>query len=45
MRGVRYSAAGASTRSIVMRSKSGTIRTVESRHSLEKVRRQHAAGG
>jgi fructose-1,6-bisphosphatase II len=37
--GVRYTAAGASTRSIVMRSKSGTIRTVESRHSLDKLRR------
>ena len=44
-RGVRYTAAGASTRSIVMRSKSGTIRTVESRHSLEKLRRYYSTHG
>jgi fructose-1,6-bisphosphatase II len=37
LRGVRYSSAGASTRSIVMRSKSGTVRTVDSHHSLRKV--------
>jgi len=41
-RGVRYTASGASTRSIVMRSKSGTIRTVESRHSLDKVGRYYS---
>jgi len=41
LRGVRYSSAGASTRSMVMRSKSGTVRTVESRHSLEKLRRYY----
>jgi fructose-1,6-bisphosphatase II len=34
MRGVRYTESGARTRSIVMRSRSHTIRTVESRHSL-----------
>jgi fructose-1,6-bisphosphatase II len=34
MRGVRYTESGARTRSIVMRSRSRTIRTVESRHSL-----------
>jgi fructose-1,6-bisphosphatase II len=45
LRGVRYAADGASTRSIVMRSKSGTIRTVESRHSLDKVRRRHSDRG
>ena len=39
LRGVRYSAAGASTQSIVMRSKSGTVRVVESTHVLEKVQR------
>jgi fructose-1,6-bisphosphatase II len=39
LRGVRYSETGASTRSIVMRSRSGTMRTVESRHSLEKLAR------
>jgi fructose-1,6-bisphosphatase II len=42
LRGVRYFPAGASTRSIVMRSRSGTIRTVESRHSLDKLRKHHA---
>jgi fructose-1,6-bisphosphatase II len=42
LRGVRYSSsAGASTRSMVMRSRSGTVRTVESRHSLEKLRRYY----
>ena len=43
LRGVRYSSAGASTRSIVMRSRSGTVRTVENRHSLEKLRRYYDA--
>jgi len=37
LRGVRYSATGAQTESIVMRSRSGTIRSVRSTHSLEKV--------
>ena len=36
--GVRYSAAGATTHSLVMRSKSGTVRRVESRHQLEKLK-------
>jgi fructose-1,6-bisphosphatase II len=45
LRGVRYTPAGASTRSIVMRSKSGTVRTVESRHSLDKLRRIYPAAG
>jgi fructose-1,6-bisphosphatase II len=34
---VRYSPTGAQTESIVMRSRSGTIRSVRSNHSLEKV--------
>jgi len=38
MRGVRYSAGGAVTSSIVMRGKSGTIRKVESEHKLTKLR-------
>ncbi|HYT09693.1 MAG TPA: class II fructose-bisphosphatase [Mycobacteriales bacterium] len=38
MRGVRYRAGGAQTQSIVMRGKSGTIRLVESWHSLTKLR-------
>ena len=44
LRGVRYTAGGASTQSIVMRSKSGTIRLVESTHILEKVQRSIEAG-
>jgi fructose-1,6-bisphosphatase II len=37
LRGVKYSAFGASTHSLVMRSKSGTVRFVESRHRLDKL--------
>lgn len=37
MRGVRYRAQGAVTHSIVMRSKSGTIREVVSEHRLDKL--------
>jgi fructose-1,6-bisphosphatase II len=43
LRGVRYSSDGASTRSMVMRSSSGTIRTIESQYSLEKLRRYYSA--
>jgi fructose-1,6-bisphosphatase II len=39
VRGVRYRAGGAYTQSIVMRSKSGTIRVIDSFHRLEKLRR------
>ncbi|MDX6208307.1 MAG: fructose,6-bisphosphatase, partial [Frankiales bacterium] len=35
---VRYKAGGASTQSLVMRSRSGTIRTVTSEHQLAKLR-------
>ncbi|HEY8474382.1 MAG TPA: class II fructose-bisphosphatase [Natronosporangium sp.] len=38
LRGVRYRAGGAYTQSIVMRSKSGTIRVIDSFHRLEKLR-------
>jgi fructose-1,6-bisphosphatase II len=38
LRGVRYRAGGAQTQSIVMRGKSGTIRLVDSWHSLTKLR-------
>ncbi len=38
LRGVRYRAGGASTHSLVMRSKSGTIRTIDSEHRLTKLR-------
>lgn len=37
LRGVSYRANGATTRSLVMRSKSGTVRYVESRHQLAKL--------
>jgi fructose-1,6-bisphosphatase II len=42
LQGVRYTPDGASTQSLVMRSRSGTIRSVESRHSLEKLRQHYA---
>ncbi|WP_139977982.1 class II fructose-bisphosphatase [Nocardioides litoris] len=38
MKGVRYSAGGCSTHSLVMRSRSGTIRSIHSEHRLEKLR-------
>jgi fructose-1,6-bisphosphatase II len=37
LRGVRYRSGGAYTQSIVMRSKSGTIRVIDSYHRLEKL--------
>ena len=39
LRGVRYDHRGAITESLVMRSKSGTVRMVEARHQLRKLRR------
>jgi fructose-1,6-bisphosphatase II len=39
VRGVRYRSGGAYTQSIVMRSKSGTIRVIDSFHRLEKLSR------
>ena len=38
LRGVHYRSGGATTHSLVMRSKSGTIRQIESWHSLTKLR-------
>jgi fructose-1,6-bisphosphatase II len=38
MKGVRYRAGGASTHSLVMRSRSGTIRSIVSDHKLSKLR-------
>jgi fructose-1,6-bisphosphatase II len=38
LRGVQYRAGGCTTQSLVMRSKSGTIRQIDSRHSLAKLR-------
>lgn len=37
MRGVRFGATGAYTQSLVMRSKSGTVRRVDAHHRLEKL--------
>jgi fructose-1,6-bisphosphatase II len=39
LRGVRYHRDGATTQSLVMRSRSGTIRRVEARHAFAKLRR------
>ena len=38
MAGVRYRAGGAATHSLVMRARSGTIRTIHSEHQLWKLR-------
>jgi fructose-1,6-bisphosphatase II len=43
LRGVRYTAQGAVTDSIVMRSRSGTVRRVEAQHAFEKL--EHLSGG
>ena len=43
LRGVRYEREGAVTDSIVMRSRSGTVRRVEARHAFEKL--EHLSGG
>jgi fructose-1,6-bisphosphatase II len=37
LRGVRYFGDGATTQSLVMRAKSGTIRTIDSRHRWQKL--------
>jgi fructose-1,6-bisphosphatase II len=37
LRGVRYQHGGARTHSLVMRSKSGTVRTLQATHSMEKM--------
>src|SRR5438105_5593467 len=38
LRGVHYDGRGATTQSLVMRSKSGTVRRIDSRHRLKKLR-------
>ena len=38
LQGVRYSGGGAHTQSIVMRSKSGTVRMIDAYHRLDKLR-------
>ena len=42
LRGVRFDGSGAATESLVMRSKSGTVRRIEARHRLKKLA-QYAA--
>ncbi len=42
LRGVRYAHRGATTHSLVMRSRSGTIRSITSQHRLEKLSRYAA---
>jgi fructose-1,6-bisphosphatase II len=39
LRGVRYGQGGARTESVVMRSRSGTVRRIEAEHALEKLTR------
>ena len=38
LKGVHYDARGATTQSLVMRSRSGTVRTVSARHHIQKLR-------
>src|SRR6478736_6544586 len=38
LKGVRYAAGGATTHSLVMRSKSGTVRLIEGHHQISKLR-------
>jgi fructose-1,6-bisphosphatase II len=38
MQGIRYRAGGATTHSLVMRSRSGTIRSIVSEHKLQKLK-------
>jgi fructose-1,6-bisphosphatase II len=37
LKGVRFHAGGATTQSLVMRSRSGTVRMIEARHRLDKL--------
>ena len=37
LRGVHFDARGASTQSLVMRSKSGTVREIDARHRIDKL--------
>ena len=38
LRGVHYDRSGATTQSLLMRSKSGTVRRVDARHRLDKLK-------
>ncbi|WP_228560164.1 class II fructose-bisphosphatase [Catenulispora pinisilvae] len=42
VRGVHYTGGGATTQSLVMRSKSGTVRMIDSEHRLDKLRQYSA---
>jgi fructose-1,6-bisphosphatase II len=42
LKGVHYDSRGATTQSLVMRSKSGTVRVVSGRHRLDKLKRYSA---
>jgi fructose-1,6-bisphosphatase II len=42
LRGVHYDAKGATTQSLVMRSKSGTVRRIDAHHQLKKLNRYSA---
>jgi fructose-1,6-bisphosphatase II len=42
LKGVHYDAQGATTQSLVMRSKSGTVRLIDARHRLHKLREDSA---
>ncbi|MEY9926092.1 fructose-1,6-bisphosphatase II [Catenulispora sp. GP43] len=42
VRGVHYTGGGATTQSLVMRSKSGTVRRIDSEHRLDKLRQYSA---
>lgn len=44
LKGVHYDARGATTQSLVMRSKSGTVRMVDARHKLDKLNSYSAIG-
>jgi fructose-1,6-bisphosphatase II len=43
LEGVRYTSGGATTQSLVLRAKSGTIRSVNSTHALRKLRQATGA--
>ena len=45
LRGVRYTASGATTESLVIRGRSGTVRTVGAEHRTDKLREVGAADG
>jgi fructose-1,6-bisphosphatase II len=38
LRGVHYVQSGATTQSLVMRSRSGTVRRIDARHRLDKLK-------